>query len=193
MRSGYVPNPAQQETWRRPAMARQSRVSPEQAQLFLISILILFLELACIRWFAAHVVFLTFFTNVVLLAAFLGMSIGCLLAERRRNHLAWTPLVLAAVLVIGLGLEAGMELGARRFLDVGSQARPQMVFFGAEEHTDSLATVRVPMEAVAGFFFVMIALVFVGPGQELGLALNRLPNRVLAYTVNIAGSVVGIV
>jgi hypothetical protein len=35
--------------------------------LFLISFLILFFELACIRWFGSTVVFLTFFTNVVLL------------------------------------------------------------------------------------------------------------------------------
>jgi hypothetical protein len=42
--------------------------------------LVLFLELACIRWFAAYVVFLQFFTNVVLIASFLGMSCGCLAA-----------------------------------------------------------------------------------------------------------------
>jgi SAM-dependent methyltransferase len=33
----------------------------------------------------------------------------------------------------------------------------------------------------------------VGPGQELGRALTRIPNRVQAYTVNILGSVVGVV
>jgi hypothetical protein len=32
-------------------------------QLFLVSFLILFFELAAIRWFASTVVFLTFFTN----------------------------------------------------------------------------------------------------------------------------------
>src|SRR5262245_22899107 len=52
------------------------RLGPS-GELFLVSVLILFLELACIRWFPAHVLFLTFFTNVVLLAAFLGMSLGC--------------------------------------------------------------------------------------------------------------------
>ena len=36
--------------------------------LFLISFLILFFELACIRWFGSMVVFLTFFTNIVQLA-----------------------------------------------------------------------------------------------------------------------------
>lgn len=32
--------------------------------LFLISFILLFFELACIRWFGSTVVFLTFFTNI---------------------------------------------------------------------------------------------------------------------------------
>ena len=49
------------------------------------------------------------------------------------------------------------------------------------------------IEVVGGVFFLLIAMVFVGPGQELGRALTRVPNRVLAYTINISGSLVGIV
>ena len=56
-----------------------------QRDLFLISFLILFFELAAIRWFASTVVFLTFFTNIVLLACFLGMSVGLLTARRPQN------------------------------------------------------------------------------------------------------------
>lgn len=46
-------------------------------ELFLISFLILFFELSCIRWFGSTVIFLTFFTNIVLMACFLGVSLGC--------------------------------------------------------------------------------------------------------------------
>src|SRR5580700_7917571 len=60
--------------------------------LFLTGFLILFLELASIRWFAANVIFLQFFTNVVLLAAFLGMSCGCMAAQQRRDWLGAFPL-----------------------------------------------------------------------------------------------------
>src|SRR5438876_5293080 len=97
-------------------------------ELFLISLIILFLELACIRWFPAHVLFLTFFTNVVLLASFLGMSVGCLAARRPRNYLAWTPALLALGLFVGNYIE---HLGWRFYnmVDVGHQASPQMVFF----------------------------------------------------------------
>src|SRR5688572_10842408 len=73
--------------------------------LFWISFLILFLELAAIRWFPAHVLYLTFFTNAVLLAAFLGMSVGCLAADRRRCYLRWTPLLLAIAMAVGLAVE----------------------------------------------------------------------------------------
>src|SRR5262245_14922025 len=54
-------------------------------RLFVISFLILFIELACIRWFASTVIFLTFFTNFVLMACFLGMSVGCLAAQRKQD------------------------------------------------------------------------------------------------------------
>src|SRR5882724_7788859 len=74
-------------------------------ELFLISTLILLLELAAIRWFPAHVLYLTFFTNIVLLACFLGMSVGCLAANHRRNYLKWTPLLLTIALVGALFVE----------------------------------------------------------------------------------------
>jgi SAM-dependent methyltransferase len=172
---------------------QSARKPPPILDLFLISQLILFLELACIRWFPAHVLLLTFFTNVVLLACFLGMSVGCLAARRRRNYLAWTPLLL----VVGLGSAHALTF-LRSKLDMkvdvgGQQTNPQLVYFGAEYEATDAANFVVPIEAVLGFFFVVIALVMVGPGQELGRALTRLPNRVLAYTVNILGSLAGIV
>jgi hypothetical protein len=52
---------------------------------------LLFFELACIRWFGSTVVFLSFFTNIVLLATFLGVSIGFLKSSEDRD---WTGAVL---------------------------------------------------------------------------------------------------
>lgn len=163
----------------------------EGAELFLISLLILFLELACIRWFPAHVLFLTFFTNTVLLACFLGMSVGCLAAAHRRSYLAWTPLLLAVALAVAHLIE-GAGKRFEKVLDVGHQASPQLVFFGTEYHSQDLSRFAIPVELLCGFFFLVIALAFVGPGQELGRALNLLPNRVRAYTLNILGSIAGI-
>ena len=161
-------------------------------ELVLVSLIILFLELACIRWFPAHVLYLTFFTNVVLLASFLGMSVGCLAAGRARNYLIWTPVLL----VISLAAAQAIEMSSNsfmKFVDVGNQVSPQQVYFGTEYHTQDLSRYAIPVEVICGFFFIIIALAFVGPGQELGRALKRWPNRVQAYTLNIVGSIAGIV
>lgn len=159
--------------------------------LFLISLLILFLELAVIRWFPAHVLYLTFFTNMVLLAAFLGMSVGCLAANQRRDYLRWTPLLL----VIGMAAAVAVEVSSGsfvKFVDVGNQTRPEQIYFGTEYQSQDLSRYAIPVEVLCGFFFVVLALAFIGPGQELGRALKRWPNRLQAYSVNIAGSIAGI-
>lgn len=172
--------------------SRPSSSSRDGFELFLISLIILFLELAAIRWFPAHVLYLTFFTNVVLLASFLGMSVGCLAAKQRRNYLAWTPLLL----VVAMAAAHAVEISSGsfiKFVDVGNQASPQQVYFGTEYYGQDLTRYAIPIEVLGGFFFIIIALAFLGPGQELGRALKRWPKRVQAYTLNIVGSIVGIV
>jgi SAM-dependent methyltransferase len=163
----------------------------QRIDLFLVSILVLFLELACIRWFPAHVLFLTFFTNTVLLASFLGMSVGCLAAGRSRNYLLWTPLAL--VLAFGAAHWVEWErVHTGSIVDVGNQLSAQLVFFGVEYQSTDPARFVVPIEVVSGLLFIMITLAMTGPGQQLGRCLARIPNRVEAYTVNVAGSIAGI-
>src|ERR1017187_9463564 len=117
--------------------------------LFLISFLILFFELSCIRWFGSMVVFLTFFTNVVLLATFLGMSVGCLTASGRRD---WTllvvPLLLDTAAAAYLVLLAYNRLG-RVMIDVGGQGSPQQIYFGTEYRATDPSVFVVPIELVA--------------------------------------------
>src|SRR5262245_4249899 len=104
-----------------PASAKETTPSPTRARLdlFLISVLILFLELACIRWFPAHVLYLTFFTNIVLLACFLGMSLGCLVAGRSWNLIRGTPMILALAILAGHGVELAHN-ALPEFIDVGN-------------------------------------------------------------------------
>ena len=159
--------------------------------LFLISFLILFLELAAIRWFPAHVLYLTFFTNMVLLSAFLGMSLGCLAAGHKHDYLKWTPLLLVIVMVAAVGVEVSSGSFVK-FVDVGNQTRPEQIYFGTEYQSQDLSRYAIPVEVLCGFFFLVLALAFIGPGQELGRALKRWPNCLQAYSVNIVGSIAGI-
>ncbi len=161
--------------------------------LFLISWLVLFLELACIRWFPSHVLFLTFFVNLVLLACFVGMSVGCLVARRRTNLIRFTPYWLIVGIIGGLLIDNFSDTLQAVFA-VGNQAKPDVVYFGTETSVtlENPLPFVVPMELVGATFFAIIAGIMVGPGQEMGRAFNRVPNRTTAYTANLLGSLVGI-
>src|SRR5437899_1903919 len=119
----------------------RSRIALE---LFVVSFVILFFELACIRWFGSTVVFLTFFTNLVLMACFLGMTVGCLAATRRVDLINTViPFTLLAV-----GLSYGVLWGYNHFgqvmIDVGGQESPQQVFFGTETRVKDPAHFVIP-------------------------------------------------
>jgi spermidine synthase len=163
--------------------------------LFLISFLILFFELTCIRWFGSTVVFLTFFTNIVLLACFLGMSVGLLAAARKQNFIRWViPLAFIAV-----GLAMGLfwlyhNYSDRLTINVGGQnTDPKFIYFGTEYRPADPSHFVIPLWFIAGVFFSLIAVTFVGLGQTMGRAFDAIPNRIRAYTTDVLGSLCGIV
>jgi spermidine synthase len=180
---------------REPTASIASNPWRDFVNLFIISFLVLFFELACIRWFGSMVIFLTFFTNIVLMACFLGMSVGCLAASQRRDYIKTViPLTLATATLACLSLWAYNRFG-RITVDVGGQNSPQQIFFGTEYRANDPGHFIIPIELVAGIFFALISLIFVGLGQVLGRAFNAIPsrNRVASYTINILGSLAGIV
>jgi SAM-dependent methyltransferase len=104
----------------------------------------------------------------------------------------WTPLIL----MIGLGsahLVEWQRQTSASIIDVGNQASPQMVFFGVEYQARDLSSFVIPIEVICGYFFLVIALAMMGPGQQLGRSLAKIPNRLEAYTIDILGSILGIV
>src|SRR5579862_7141122 len=74
-------------------------VLPPGLRLFLLSFLMLFVELALIRWLGAMVLYLSYFTNFVLLGSFLGIGIGFLRARSRVNLFPWAPVALALLII----------------------------------------------------------------------------------------------
>ena len=70
-----------------------------KVRLVLLSFLMLFVELGLIRWAGAYNVYLSFFTNFILLASFLGVGVGFLRAKGRFDLFRLAPLALAALFV----------------------------------------------------------------------------------------------
>jgi len=160
--------------------------------LFVVGFVILVLELALIRWLPAYVPFLTFFPNFVLIAAFVGMSVGCMAASRERDWLAVSSWLLLATGVGALIVYVASVESGQFQMRVGDPKSPSRIYFGALQDPEEATGLVVPVQLAVGACFALVAAVFLGLGQCLGRALNRVPSRLWAYTLNVAGSLAGV-
>ncbi len=155
-----------------------------RAKLFLISFVILFLELAAIRWLNASVPVLAYFNNFILLSSFFGLGLGCLLASRKVTLVHWyAPALLALVGVIILLNRFGIDIS------YDLQHAGDFVFAPNDEYYQT-GLLQVSLSALVGFF-INVAF-FVLLGQELGRRIAAFENPLVAYGWDIAGSLAGV-
>ena len=109
----------------------------QKARLAFASFLMLFVELALIRWVTSNNVYVTKATNFVLLASFLGIGIGFLNARTRRDYLRWTPVTLLVLVgfVLGFPVILATLSGPDPYQGLGgSAALPQPVSLFSRQH-----------------------------------------------------------
>ena len=145
--------------------------------LFLSSFLVLFLETALIRWMPAYVRLLAYFSNFILLASFLGIGVGCLLAGRRRNLFVWFPLIQFAVIVAvdRLRLEVALPSTSTIYFSSGTTS----------------SVVPVESTLLLPLLFVSVAVLFVAVAHRMGRELSGRP-PLRAYVINLVGSLAGV-
>ena len=149
---------------------------PLGLRLFLLSFLMLFVELALIRWLGALVLYLSYFSNFVLLGSFLGIGIGFLRARSRVNLFPWAPVALALLIIF-----------VRLFPVQVDRAQTQLLFFGAGKFHATGPPTWVTLPCV----FLAVAAVMATIGE--GVARTFVRFRPLdAYRLDIAGSIAGI-
>jgi hypothetical protein len=151
--------------------ARMRGVAP---RLILGSALMLFLELALIRWLGANIVHLSYFTNFVLLGSFLGIGVGFLISRRNWSVLPWTPVVLALLVVAVLLFPVSVD-----------RSGADVIFFTALDTTGPPANLMLPV------VFLLSALILAGPAEVVGRCFGRLP-PLMAYRWDLVGSLLGI-
>jgi spermidine synthase len=146
--------------------------------LFLSSFLVLFLEIALIRWMPAYIRLLAYFSNFILLATFLGGGLGCLLAGWRRSLIVWFPFVQLIVIVAvdRLRLEVAVPASSTNIYFTSGTAAP---------------VVSVESTMLLPLLFVIVALLFLTVAQRMGRELTRRP-PLQAYTINLLGSLAGV-
>lgn len=144
-------------------------------RLLLASSLMLFLELALIRWLGANVVHLSYFSNFVLLGSFLGIGIGFLISRKTWSLWPWT-LPLLTLLVIGV-LSYPVTIESN-----GSD----VIYFTSLQVNGPPASLALPV------VFLLVALILAGPAEVVGRCFGKL-KPLTAYRFDLIGSLLGII
>jgi hypothetical protein len=172
-----VPSTARRRARLQPAVGAGTDSPDPQVlrRLVLGSALMLFLELALIRWLGSNVVHLSYFSNFVLLGSFLGVGLGFLIARRSWSVLPAAPVILAVLVIATLLAPVTID-----------RAGDQIIYF------TSLSTSGPPAWLVLPLIFVLVAAALAGPAEVVGRCFAGL-RPLTAYRWDLIGSLAGIV
>ncbi len=166
-------------------------LSPASA-IFWASFLGLFLELALIRWVSSEIRVFAYCKNLLLVACFLGFGTGCFLSRRRLELPRALFVLLLLALVVRLPWQPLHQFGPHRVSNILAELSGFMIF--QQDVTlpwNLLARLSFAVGWTAVLFFV-VAFIMVPFGQITAAAIARLESPVYAYSVNVAGSLLGI-
>ncbi|MGZ6963597.1 MAG: spermidine synthase [Acidimicrobiia bacterium] len=147
----------------------------DRPRLILLSFLMLFVELALIRWTGSNVIYLSYFSNFVLLGSFLGIGLGFLRGERRPDLWPFAPVALGGLIAVV------------RFFPVEiNSAGGEFLYFG------ELRTSGPPRALVLTVIFLVVAAVMAFIAQGVARTFVKFP-PLEAYRLDLIGSVLGII
>src|SRR3954471_11269343 len=156
-------------------MNRDIPINGTKMRIFLVSFTLLFFELLCIRWIPAYVRYLSYFTNFILLASFLGIGLGILAARRTTFRFPSFPvMVLLLTAVVALN---------RFELNISST---DVLYFGSGTHGVAQAESFILLPLI----FTFVAAAFIPLARTLGVLFSQ-PAPLPAYTFDILGSLAG--
>ena len=134
----------------------------------------LFVELALIRWLGSQVVYLSYFSNFVLLGSFLGIGLGFLRAHARRNLFRYAPMALLGLVVVVSVFPVEIDRSDR-----------ELIFFGASPSGP-------PIWLMLPLIFLAVAAVMTTIGEGVARTFTRF-EPLEAYRLDILGSIIGII
>jgi hypothetical protein len=169
------------DTTSTPAIVAATAAGPgERWRLLLASFLSLFVELILIRWIPSNLHIIGFFSNLILIACFLGLGIG-MARPFAASQAVWRAFfrvaVMAALLLLLNMVNTGAVLADNGDYGVNEVAANQPV--------------RLPAWGLVIAVFAVATWTMVPFGQLVAAHFDCL-ERIPAYSLNIAGSLLGV-
>jgi len=160
-------------------------------RLLLVSSAALYLEIILIRWIGTEVRIFAFFQNLSLIACFLGFGLGCFHTKQRGSLLPSLVAITALVAIVNLPfqlLHRALEMmsAALSFTPDAALWGQALQLTGSEYWIMTLASV-----CILTLFLILLVIAMAPLGRWVGHYLETASDTVTAYSVNLAGSIVG--
>lgn len=172
----------------------ESKTASLNAQLMVVSFLMLFAEIALIRWLSTEIRVLAYVNNLVLLSCFLGIGLGAFYSQRKLQ-LSFCGFGLAAqLLLVWMPVSfsiAGKSLHPFRDIPLLLSSFTDSVIWYESETTSTLFLTSLGLISTM-VIFVIILLTFIPLGQLLGKLLDEHNNTIAAYSLNVLASIAGV-
>lgn len=161
-------------------------------RLFHVSFLSLYLEMVLIRWIGVEVRVFAYLSNFVLLACFVGFGIGCFQAARRFHATSAAFFVLLIIFLSSPPERFGF-LPFRHITDFLAAPLSDAAVWDARSGASaarSLLLVAIGT-GLTIILFTLVAASLVPFGRRVGKLFDLHPTPIVAYSVNVAGSLAG--
>lgn len=160
-------------------------------QLIFVSSIILFLELLVIRLIGTEIRIFAYFSNLVLLATFIGLGFGMIINKKLPIAISAVALFLIVTASSANYILRWPNLEFKFFSGVTELLAPL-----SESYIWLTTNTYSKSGIIIGFFlliilFIDIVLIFMPLGQIMGNLLGKHKKPILAYSVNIAASLAG--
>ncbi|HZZ63980.1 MAG TPA: hypothetical protein VFE17_00650 [Candidatus Baltobacteraceae bacterium] len=142
-------------------------------RLILLSFLMLFVELALIRWLGSNIVYLSYFSNFVLLGSFLGIGVGFLRGTSKSDLFPWAATSLGALIIFVSCYPVEID-----------RSGTQLIYFGGYPS-------GLPIWATLPIVFALVAVIMASIAQGVARTF-ALFEPLEAYRLDIIGSLTGI-
>ena len=156
---------------------------------FLISVLGLFLEMLLIRWIGTEIRIFAYLQNTVLVVCFLGLGLGCFSS---RQPVVMRDMLLPLFVLVVLFAIPLTRNALGNTSELFSVLNDLVIWDPLRTSSSAQAVFFIILGlGIAYFLMILILNIFVPIGRLMGRLMDEHPNIIRAYSVNIAGSLIG--
>ena len=163
---------------------KERDMNSEKVKLVLVSFLALFVELSFIRWIPAHVFSIAFFSNIVLIASFLGLGLGLLIASYKRDLFNFFPAILFGIVMLVLFLQLVQ-------VDFLVDKKTWIWSYYSGNRLKTMPFAKISIVQLVTLIYILTLSVFIPIGQKIGKIMKGF-EPLFAYSLNILGSLLGV-